>query len=256
MHNRPVHCSHVRAVLRSWPGARSFACLSLRQLRFDALDVLPSISCIINPICPGWQVPGGYHIWCVGSMVPKWYNKETATRRQYKEALFLVVTTCQQLKDACTSGAHSSGRGASMMINLAMVPIVSRKNLWPSELAGVIREATDLIRPQMNVLRIFTFDRLSWQFEQLLDHGFLFIVVEQDTPGGLYRAPFTMPSKHAIQQIQDLLACEDVQYAHVLDAIKRQVQIDAGGPSAGGVSVLNCHGFWWLVLTLVASNNS
>ena len=36
-----------------------------------------------------------------------------------------------------------------------------------------------------------------------------------------------MPNKHAIQRIQDLLACEDVQYARVLDAIKRQVQIDA-----------------------------
>ena len=113
------------------------------------------------------------------------------------------------------------------MINLTKVPIVSRKTVLPSELAGVIREVTDLIKPQVNVIRVFTLDRLSWQLEQLPDHGFLYIVVEQDTPESRYRAAFTMPQKHAVQRIRDLLACKEVQYARVHDAIKRTVSIDA-----------------------------
>ena len=175
--------------------------LCVCEIRFDASDVLPSISL---------QVSGGYHIWCVGSMVPKW----TKTSYHWRERLCLVIATCQQLKDACTTGAHSPGKSCSTMINLTMVPILSRKTLLPSELAGVIHEVTDLIRPQVNMIRVFTFDRLSWQLGQLLDHGFLYIVAEQDTPEGQSHTAFTMPQKGAVQRIQDLLACKEVRYAH------------------------------------------
>ena len=132
------------------------------------------------------QVPGGYHIWCVGSLVPKGAGVTISSGEVHCSHLSLVVATCEQLKDACESGAHAPGRNNSLLIDCAKVLIVSCMNILPSELAHVIRQAADLIQPQARLIHVFTFDCLSWQLQQLLNHGFFYICVEQNTPNGQF----------------------------------------------------------------------
>ena len=135
---------------------------------------------IVDRVKDAETKPGGYHVWCIGSGCPKFSG-------DYPARLSLVVATCSQFKEACETGLHPAGRAASQHINPAHVPIMVQ-NIAQSELAGVLRQIADQIRPGIDTLHTLTLRRLSWPLTQILACGVKSIWVANDTPNGLYQS--------------------------------------------------------------------
>ena len=163
--------------------------------------------------------PGGYHVWCIGSGCPKFKDG-------YPVRLSLAVATCSQFKEACETGLHPAGHKPSTQINAAHVPIMVH-NIAQSELAGVLRQIADRIRPGIDTLHTLALDRLSWPLTQILACGFKSIWVANDTPAGPYQWELAMPGKGQVQSLRALLSNNEIQIARVVDAIKRGVDTDA-----------------------------